>query len=258
MRSSPAGSRWRPVPRTSIASRSGSQPATLGAPGQLLAEDGEARDLARLPPCALAISTRASSSRSAPWTAARRRAASSEPESSALGLVDSTRLTQRSTTAPSRRSPCAEVEHRRLGQAADDLVGRGDDEVGAAAEGVRREVGVEVEVGAPGLVDDQRQVALVGDRGEAGEIGAGAEVGRRDDHRGDRVGDASSAAASASGVRQCAIPSSGSSSGATNAGRRPLITIPSITEEWTLRWTTTSRRCGRGRGRWRGCPARRR
>ncbi len=46
---------------------------------------------------------------------------------------------------------------------------------------------MEVEVGAPGLVDDQRQVALVGGGGEALEVGAGAEVGRRDDHRGDRV-----------------------------------------------------------------------
>ena len=35
------------------------------------------------------------------------------------------------------------------------------------------------------------------------------------------------------------MPSSGSISGATKLGRRPLSTRPSITEEWTLRWTTT-------------------
>ena len=46
---------------------------------------------------------------------------------------------------------------------------------------------MEVEVGAPGLVDDQRQVAGVHHRREPGEVGAGAEVGRRYDHRRDRV-----------------------------------------------------------------------
>ena len=35
------------------------------------------------------------------------------------------------------------------------------------------------------------------------------------------------------------MPSSGSSSGAAKLGRMPLRTRPSITEEWTLRWTTT-------------------
>ncbi len=52
-------------------------------------------------------------------------------------------------------------------------------------------------------------------------------------------GVSSSAAASDSGVSPWAIPSSGSSSGATKVGRIPLSTSPSITEEWTLRWTTT-------------------
>ncbi len=81
----------------------------------------------------------------------------------------------------------AEVEHRRLGQAADDLVGRGDDDVGAGAERVGGQVGVEAQVGAPGLVDGQRHAAPVGDLGEAGDVRAGAEVGRRDDHRRDRA-----------------------------------------------------------------------
>ena len=41
---------------------------------------------------------------------------------------------------------------------------------------------------APGLVDDQRHAARVGDLGQRGDVGAGAEVGRRDDHRRDRLG----------------------------------------------------------------------
>ena len=53
-------------------------------------------------------------------------------------------------------------------------------------------------------------------------------------------GVASSAAASDSGVSPWAMPSSGSSSGATKLGRIPFSTSPSITEEWTLRCTTTS------------------
>ena len=48
-------------------------------------------------------------------------------------------------------------------------------------------------------------------------------------------GSASSAASRASGVTQCAMPSSGSISGATKVGRRPESTSPSMIEEWTLR-----------------------
>ncbi len=80
----------------------------------------------------------------------------------------------------------AEVEHRRLGEAADDLVGRGDDDVGAAGDRVGGEVGMEAQVRPPGLVDRERNAAGVGDLGEAGDIRAGAEVGGRDDHRADR------------------------------------------------------------------------
>ena len=47
-----------------------------------------------------------SPSSSCPRTAALRRAASSEPASSELGLVDSTSVTQRSTTSSSISSPC--------------------------------------------------------------------------------------------------------------------------------------------------------
>ena len=53
-------------------------------------------------------------------------------------------------------------------------------------------------------------------------------------------GVAASAASSASGVRQWAMPSSGSSSGETNVGRSPEYTSESIVEEWALRCTTTS------------------
>ena len=135
-----------------------------------------------------AIPARVSPSSSSPWTQAMRRAASSEPERSALGLVVSTRLTQRSTIASSTSSPAPEVEHRRLREAADDLVGRGDDQVGALAERVGGQIGVEAQVGAPGLVDGQRHAVAVGDRGQPGYVGAGAEVGGRDDHRPDRPG----------------------------------------------------------------------
>ncbi len=49
----------------------------------------------------------------------------------------------------------------------------------------------------------------------------------------------SSAAASASGTTPCAMPSSRSYSGATNAGTPPDSTSPSITEACELRCSTT-------------------
>ena len=235
----PAGSRSsRCRARRSIGAAG---PSRRSRPARPCASSSTARPgIAAIASRVAAIAASVSPSSSSPWTQARRRAASSEPESSALGLVVSTRLTQRSTTAASIRPPAPEVQHRRLGQAADDLVGRGDDEVGAAGERVWRQLGVEVQVGAPGLVDDQRHAALVGDLGQPGDVGAGAEVGRRDDHRPDRARRRRPAPSPAtSGVRQWAMPSSGSSSGATKVGRIPLRTRPSITEEWTLRWTTT-------------------
>ena len=76
-----------------------------GAPDQLLVEDGEPGDRPDLLPRPRRSRRGSRPSSSPPCTEARRRAASSEPESSALGLVDSTRLTQRSTTAASSRSP---------------------------------------------------------------------------------------------------------------------------------------------------------
>ncbi len=50
-------------------------------------------------------------------------------------------------------------------------------------------------------------------------------------------GSSSSAASSDSAVMQLATPSPSSIAGATKRGLSPLSTSPSITEEWTLRWT---------------------
>jgi hypothetical protein len=53
-------------------------------------------------------------------------------------------------------------------------------------------------------------------------------------------GVAASAAASASGVTPCAMPSSSSYTGATKVGRPPEITSPSMTDACELRCTTTA------------------
>ena len=157
------------------------------AADEALVDHGEADLLADLPPRSRAASRRSRRAARAPRVAARRRAASSEAPSSALGLVDSSSVTTRSTTASSSRV-ATEMEHRRLGQAADDLVGRGDDEIGAGLQGARGQLVGEAKVGAPGLVDDQRDVARVGNLGQPGDVGAGAEVGRGDDQCADRIG----------------------------------------------------------------------
>ncbi len=123
-----------------------------------------------------------------PATTFWRRAASREAVSSALGLVDSTSVTERSTMLPSMRSePRCRIG--RLREAAAELVDRVEDHVGAAGERVRRQLVGEREVGAPRLVDDERDVASVGDLGEAGDVGDGAEVGGGDGERRDRIGD---------------------------------------------------------------------
>ena len=82
--------------------------------------------------------------------------ASSEAISSELGLVERTSRTHRATSSASISPSGGDVQHRRLGEAADDLVGRGEHRVGAEAQrrlGQRR---VKAEVRAPGAVDDQR------------------------------------------------------------------------------------------------------
>src|SRR5690606_28644850 len=69
-------------------------------------------------------------------------------------------------------------------EAADDFVGRGDHEIGAAFNRARREIWMESEMGAPGLVGDQWYPATVGDLGQAGDVGAGTEVSGGHDYRG--------------------------------------------------------------------------
>ena len=83
-----------------------------------------------------------------------------------------------------------DVEHRRLGERADDLVRRGDHRVGALGERGRRHAGVEAEMRAPRLVHHQRRVVSVGDLGEGGDVGRQPVVGRRDDEGRPRVGSA--------------------------------------------------------------------
>ena len=63
------------------------------------------------------------------------------------------------------------------------LVGARDDEVGARGERVLGERVAERQVRAPRLVDDERDAVGVGDAGQAGHVGTGAVVGRRDDDR---------------------------------------------------------------------------
>ena len=180
--------RWpvAPVPRTSIESRSGSQAATLVRPA------------------------RRSSSTSRPGISRTRSRVSGQRREGlveqllALGHGVAPRRVQRGGQQrvgagrldQGHRAvdhvlvdelPVAEVQDRRLGQAADDLVGAGEDEVGAAAKRPGRQVLVEVEVGAPGLVDDQRDVAGVGDLGELLDPRDRPEVGGRDEHHRLRV-----------------------------------------------------------------------
>ena len=77
------------------------------------------------------------------------------------------------------------VEDRGLGQAAQQLVNRGEDQVGAALQGADRQKRREPQVRAPGLVDDQRQPPVVADLRQAADVGDRAEVGRRDGEGGD-------------------------------------------------------------------------
>ncbi len=72
------------------------------------------------------------------------------------------------------------VKHRRLGERADDLVGRGQDRVGALVQGGRGHARMEAEVRAPRLVDDQRGVVGVRHPGEPRDVGGHPVVGRRD------------------------------------------------------------------------------
>ena len=101
---------------------------------------------------------------------------------------------------------------------------------------------VEGHVRAPGLVDDQRHAAGVGDLGQrrARRRRRRSRSARRPTRRPRRASRASALVERLRRVRQWAMPSSGSSSGATNVGRSPESTSASIVLECALRCTTTS------------------
>ena len=90
---------------------------------------------------------------------------------------------------PRRRARCAapprpaDVEHRALGQRPRDLVGARQHGVGAELQRAGGQVGVEAEVRAPALVDDERDVVGVRDAREPLDVGDHAVVRRRDDER---------------------------------------------------------------------------
>ena len=225
-----------PVPRTSTETPQRIPGEDALRLGDLLVEDVEARDLDD--PRAQDLQRRDRlGEQLLPATTFWRRAASSEAVRRAFGLVDSTRVTERSTM-PSVDQVGAEVEDRRLGHAAAELVDRVEHDVGAAGQGVRRQFVGEGQVRPPRLVDDERHA-----RGRARPRPARRCRRRRRSRWGRsrrrrrRRADRRCAAARASGVRQWATPSSSSISGATNVGFRPLSTRPSITDEWTLRCT---------------------
>jgi len=69
---------------------------------------------------------------------------------------------------------------------AHQLVGAREDEIGPGRERILGQGGMDGEMWAPRLVDDQRYPPHVRHLGEPPDVGDGAEVGRRDDHRRDR------------------------------------------------------------------------
>ena len=81
----------------------------------------------------------------------------------------------------------AEVEDRGLGEAAEQLVHRGEDEVGIALQRARRQKRREAQMRAPSLVHDQRQVSVVADLSQPGDVGDRAEVGGRHGQRRDGI-----------------------------------------------------------------------
>ena len=194
-----------------------------------------------------------------PRTAACRRAASSEPVSSELGLVDSTSVTQRSTTSSSISAPLAQVDDRRLGEAAHDLVHARDHEVRAAGERVLGQLVAEGEVRAPGLVDHQRDAVRVGHLGQPADVGDRAEVGRATPRwRPPRPG-------CARAPRRAARGSCSGRSGAR--GRARGRRTPAAARTGPARRSCSSARCAgprprprraRARAAPRGCPATRR
>ena len=88
-----------------------------------------------------------------------------------------------------RLSRCAAGhEHRRLGEAADQLVRAGDHGVGAGRHGVERQAAAEAQVRPPRLVDHERQAGAVHRGGDGVERGAHAVAAGRDHEHGLGVG----------------------------------------------------------------------
>jgi hypothetical protein len=81
----------------------------------------------------------------------------------------------------------AEVDHRRLREAAHDLVDARDHEVGPERERVRGQVVVERKMRTPRLVDDERHPVAVRDLREPRHVGDRPEIGRRDHGRAHRA-----------------------------------------------------------------------
>ena len=211
-----------------------------GPPDDPLVEHVEARDPADLARAARRARRPTCPSSSSPL---HDRVAAGRVERAAQQAAGAGRLDQRDRAVDDAlvdAGRVAEVEDRRLGEAADDLVGRGEHEVGPALERRGGQPRGEAQVRAPGLVHDERDAGGVSDLGERRDVGDGAEVGRGGDHHRDGVRARRRAPAPAvSGVAQWAMPSSASTSGATKCGSRPARIRPSIVEEWAFRWTTT-------------------
>ena len=81
----------------------------------------------------------------------------------------------------------AQVQDRRLGEAAEQLVDRGEHQVGATLERAVGQLLGEAHMRAPCLVDDQGHAALVRHAREPAHVRDRAEVGGRHGERGDRV-----------------------------------------------------------------------
>ena len=173
----------RPVPRTSITIRIGSEAATPGAPTSR-SPTIEQPSIASIAARALAAAASVRDSSARPCTASWRRAASSEASSSELGLVERTSRTARATAAGSTSPPAATWSIADCCRLPTILCVERYDRVGAERQRGLRHAGVEAEVRPPCLVDGERDPGRVRHLGEAADVRRHAVVGRRDDERG--------------------------------------------------------------------------
>ena len=130
------------------------------------------------------------------------------------------------------------MEHRRLGQAAHDLVRARDDQVALRPPARVREDLVKGHVRSPRLIHHQRHAVRVRHLDERAMSATAPKYVGEITSAPTAPGVASSAASSVSGARQWAMPSSSSTSGAANVGRMPDNTSASIVLECALRCTT--------------------